>query len=64
MVLAESTGPEVVSNDPVMVWGISEAGHASGAYDDQRIAEAFGVPFATVGRIVRVSKNARNDDVL
>ncbi len=34
------------------------AAHATGAYSYQRIAEAFGLHFTTVGRIVRVARKA------
>jgi REP element-mobilizing transposase RayT len=37
------------------------AAHATGAYGYQKIAEAFGVHFTTVGRIVRAARKARKD---
>ena len=40
------------------------AAHATGAYGYQRIAEAFGVHFTTVGRIVRAARKARKDAML
>ena len=40
------------------------AAHATGAYGYQQIAEAFGVHFTTVGRIVRAAREARTDAML
>lgn len=37
------------------------AAHASGAYSYQEIADAFGLHFTTVGRIVRAAKQTDND---